>query len=173
MASRWLPRKATRALRYALLASAILALCWSRGCTPSSSSLSSIHKKTRDSPVDFAWGSIVHRYQNHPRAAQKRSVLPWRNEGSNGSGGVTGGGKGEGETARIRVLIVTSELAGLHKNGGIGTAFTELAQTLAGEEDFETSILVSHVEEQFAVKKLEALRKECVPSYPVPPCRAC
>ncbi|GAA5839197.1 hypothetical protein JCM11251_003701 [Rhodosporidiobolus azoricus] len=150
-----LPRKAVRALRYIFVVACVLAFCWSRTCTPSSlspssSSASSSRPSTRSRNVDFAWGSILHRFQNHPRPARRRSAFPWAKHGV----ATSGGGK------RTKVLIVTSELAGLHKNGGIGTAFVELAQALAGEDDFEMSILVSHVEETFARKKREALQDE-------------
>ncbi|GAA5897731.1 hypothetical protein JCM6882_000079 [Rhodosporidiobolus microsporus] len=155
MAAPRLPRKALRALRYVVLLACVLAFCWSRSCTPSpsssSSTASSSRSSTRASDVDFAWGSILHRFQNHPRAARRRGAFPWAD------GGVATSDRGAGRT---RVLIVTSELAGLHKNGGIGTAFTELAQALAGEEDFEMSILVAHVEDSFAKKKREALKDE-------------
>ncbi|GAA5851549.1 hypothetical protein JCM8547_001130 [Rhodosporidiobolus lusitaniae] len=154
MAVRWLPRKAFRALRYLLVAACLLALCWSRGCTPSSSSSSTSGSslRKRNHQVDFAWGSILHRFQNNPRPAKRRSELPWRGDGAKA--------KSRRGAGAARVLIVTSELAGLHTNGGIGTAFTELAQTLAGEEDFETSILVAHVEDSFAKKKRDGLRQE-------------
>ncbi|GAA6044330.1 hypothetical protein JCM8097_000926 [Rhodosporidiobolus ruineniae] len=152
----WLPRKAIRALRYLLVASAVLALCYSRACTPptfASSSPSSSPATTRFSHVDFAWGSILHRFQNHPRPPAKRAVLPWTDQPPNRD-------EAAAAAAPSRVLIVTSELAGLHKNGGIGTAFTELAQALAGGRDFEVSILVSHLEAVFAEKKRERLREE-------------
>ncbi|BGP48791.1 hypothetical protein JCM10450v2_004667 [Rhodotorula kratochvilovae] len=131
-----IPRKALRALRYVLLASAVAAFCWSRACNPAA------HRNHPDEAlstsaapeVDYAWGSILHRFQNHPRPAP------------------TGG-------RRTRILIVTSELSGLHKNGGIGTAFSELAQVLAAA-DLETSILVAHLEETFPYKKRDALSAE-------------
>ncbi|GAA5891062.1 hypothetical protein JCM5296_007365 [Sporobolomyces johnsonii] len=156
-----LPRRATRFLRYLLLACAVLAFCYSRACSPASSFLSSSAASSptasslrrRAHAVDFAWGSILHRFQNHPRPAARRKELPWRRRGA----GARIGGASEGTA---RVLIVTSELAGLHKNGGIGTAFLELAEVLAGEDDVEMSILVAHVEDSFPVRKVEALRAE-------------
>ncbi|BGP16837.1 hypothetical protein JCM10213v2_004842 [Rhodosporidiobolus nylandii] len=51
----------------------------------------------------------------------------------------------------------------LHKNGGIGTAFLELAHALAGDEGedaVEMSILVAHMEETFAASKVERLRED-------------
>ncbi|GAA5953180.1 hypothetical protein JCM21900_006130 [Sporobolomyces salmonicolor] len=162
-----LPRRATRILRYLVLACAVFALCYSRACSPASSFLNSSAAsaptarslRRRAHAVDFAWGSILHRFQNHPRPAAKRKELPWRRLGT-GDGARAGariGGASEGTT---RVLIVTSELAGLHKNGGIGTAFLELAEALAGEDDIEMSILVAHIEDSFPVRKVEALRAE-------------
>mgnify|MGYP006996943998 FL=1 len=72
-------------------------------------------------------------------------------------------GDQDGAAAPIRVLIVTSELAGLHTNGGIGTAFSELAQTLAAAgngREFETTILVTHLEDSFPFKKRENVTQE-------------
>lgn len=51
----------------------------------------------------------------------------------------------------MRTWIVTAELDGLHKNGGIGTALRELAVKLAGEQGFEVSILVAHPSSAFTV----------------------
>jgi len=153
-----LPRKAFRAARYLVLALVVLALCYSRSCSPasslfSSSSLPSYPPDTapriRQRTTDFAWGSIIHRFQNHPKPAKERKELPWKRDGI-----------ASRVDSKIRVLIVTSELSGLHKNGGIGTAFVELAEALAGEEEVEMSILVSHLEDSFPVRKVERLRSE-------------
>ncbi|GAA6017983.1 hypothetical protein JCM10207_002731 [Rhodosporidiobolus poonsookiae] len=156
MPSRFLPRKAIRAIRYLLLASAVAAICcWSNACHPTTFAFSkspASKPPQHSNKVDFAWGSILHRFQNHPRPPRPRRELPW----DGGSRELSRRSDG----AKTRVLIVTSELAGLHKNGGIGTAFTELATALAGEADIEMSILVAHVEGTFAVKKREALRQE-------------
>jgi glycogen synthase len=56
-----------------------------------------------------------------------------------------------------RTLIVTSELAGLHKNGGIGTAFSELAAALAGGSEIRVAVLVAHEAVSFPVKQREAV----------------
>ncbi|GAA5910398.1 uncharacterized protein JCM6883_002993 [Sporobolomyces salmoneus] len=153
-----LPRKAVRAARYLVLALIVLALCYSRSCSPSSTLFNSSSYtsrplntalRRRQHTTDFAWGSIIHRFQNHPRPAKRRKELPWKREG-----------KGTGAGSTVRALIVTSELAGLHKNGGIGTAFVELAEALGGEREIEISILVSHLEESFPLRKVERLRSE-------------
>jgi hypothetical protein len=155
-----LPRKATRAARYLVLALVVLALCYSRSCSPASSLFRSssyfslpvdFAPRIPSHNADFAWGSIIHRFHNHPRSAAKRKELPWKRDGT---------ARSTRPDAKIRVLIVTSELAGLHKNGGIGTAFLELAEALAGQGDIETSLLVSHLEDSFPLRKVESLRKE-------------
>jgi len=158
-----LPRKAIRAAKYLVLALLVIALCYSRACSPttsffnSSSSLSPAPPpRIRQHATDFAWGSIIHRFQNHQRPATRRKELPWKRDQLRAAIRKSKG-KGKGN---IRVLIVTSELAGLHKNGGIGTAFVELAEALAGEDDIETSILVSHLEESFPIHKVLRLRSE-------------
>ncbi|GAA6005932.1 hypothetical protein JCM11491_004064 [Sporobolomyces phaffii] len=155
-----LPRKAVRAARYLVLALIVLALCYSRSCTPTPSwfSSSSISPRPLDTAfrirqhaTDFAWGSIIHRFQNHPRSAERRRKFPWKSSAD---------ATRPGTARKIRVVIVTSELAGLHKNGGIGTAFVELAQALSGEEDVQVSILVSHLEDSLPLRKVERLRSE-------------
>ncbi|GAA6060044.1 hypothetical protein JCM10212_001041 [Sporobolomyces blumeae] len=159
-----LPRKAFRALRYLVLALVVFALCYSRACSPTRSGWfdSASHSnpapstRIRQHPTDFAWGSIIHRFQNHPRPATRRNGLPWKRDGTRRGGTQLDPSR----TGPIRVLIVTSELSGLHKNGGIGTAFVELAETLAGEDDVETSILVAHLEDGFPAKKVADLRSD-------------
>lgn len=92
--------------------------------------------------LNNAWGSILHRFENHPTSATARNRLPWttgareRREVGNGA---------------VRTWIVTGELEGLHSNGGIGTALRELAVSLAGEQGFEISILVAHPSTMFTV----------------------
>ncbi|GAA5936629.1 uncharacterized protein JCM15063_001943 [Sporobolomyces koalae] len=153
-----LPRKTLRAVKYLVLALVVLALCYTRSCSPTGSLFSTSSLATdphrprlriRQYAPDFAWGSIIHRFQNHPKPAATRKELPWRI------------GKREALSKspdQVRVLIVTSELSGLHKNGGIGTAFVELAAALAGEQDIQVSILVSHLESSFPAHKVERLR---------------
>ncbi|KAK4057242.1 hypothetical protein OIO90_001739 [Microbotryomycetes sp. JL221] len=77
---------------------------------------------------------------NHPRSSPRRTPLPWRN----------------GQTLNpsnlvqpISCLIVTPELASLHKNGGIGTAFTELAYTLGVRDDMRVTVLMVQEESSF------------------------
>ncbi len=181
-----LPRKLVRLVRYVILSALVCTLvCYSRRVCSSSNSSSALSRRNAvQSTVDFAWGSILHRFQNHPRPPRKRESLPWReNAGSwrprakrrgrrgrvqatepspvAGVPGVAGTVAGQGKT--IRVLIVTSELAGLHTNGGIGTAFSELAQTLAAAgngREFKTTILVTHLEDSFPFKKRENVTRE-------------
>jgi hypothetical protein len=185
-----LPRKLVRLVRYVILSALVCALVGysRRVCLSSSNSSSStLSRRTNavQSPaVDFAWGSILHRFQNHPRPPRKREPFPWqvvkasswrprakrRRRGGPQAVpspfvGEARGKQGDqdGAAAPIRVLIVTSELAGLHTNGGIGTAFSELAQTLAAAgngREFETTILVTHLEDSFPFKKRENVTQE-------------
>ncbi|GAA5993395.1 hypothetical protein JCM10908_002644 [Rhodotorula pacifica] len=186
MAAWRLPRKLVRLLRYAVFSALFCTLvCYSRVCSSSTASAalslanSALTRYAGYQTVDFAWGSILHRFQNHPRPPKRRERLPWetaksssrskgrsrarrRPRGSQAEPSPVAGKGGEreaaGAPAPVRVLIVTSELAGLHTNGGIGTAFSELAQTLAAAangQEFETSILVTHLEDTFPFKKRE------------------
>lgn len=134
-----LPRRASRLLKYLLLGLAVaLVAQWSRSCdnTPSSSNKSA-------AKVDFAWGSLLHRFQNHPRTVPERKSLPWKHT--------------KLTRPRTRVLIVTAELAGLHKNGGIGTAYTELAAALATQQELEITILIAHESKSFPVQQRQGL----------------
>lgn len=171
-----LPRKLARLLRYLVLAAVLCTLvCYSRVCSPSTPfSLANgalTRYAARRADVDYAWGSILHRFQNHPRPPRERVRFPWsRTKRSRGKrrrsvAHTSASSKGERNDTQppIRVLIVTSELSGLHKNGGIGTAFSELAQTLAAADnglEFETSILVTHLEETFPVRQRQSLQEE-------------
>lgn len=171
--ARWrVPRKALRLLRYIVIAAALCAACcFSRICQPRwerdhLDATSSLVRHARQ-PVDFAWGSIIHRFQNYPRRARRRGLHPWQTEDRSRQAGVSLPRQEDSSRRNkpIRVLIVTAEFAGLHKNGGIGTAFSELAHTLAaagGGRDFETSVLLAHLEDAFPVQKREQLRVECV-----------
>ncbi|GAA5987993.1 hypothetical protein JCM11641_005974 [Rhodosporidiobolus odoratus] len=149
-------RRACRLLRYILLASALAALCYTRSCSHSHLlSTKAPLSRTSTTTVDFAWGSILHRLQNHPQPPPHPQTLPWRVANQFAERNLK-----QSPTAPTRILIVTSELAGLHKNGGIGTAFSELAQVLAREDNFEMTILVAHLEDSFAVKKVDKLRQD-------------
>ena len=147
-----LPRRASRVLKYLLwgLAVAIIAH-WSRSCDVRQT------VKPSQPPVDFAWGSLLHRFQNHPRTVPPRASLPWKR-----SGGI------EAPSSTIRVLIVTAELAGLHKNGGIGTAYTELAAALATRQELEVSILIAHESKRFPVQQRQGLEARSVASLNQP-----
>ncbi|GAA6004321.1 uncharacterized protein JCM10292_001423 [Rhodotorula paludigena] len=154
------PRKALRALRYILVALVVALVCWSRACSPPASTAAprrGDEASQRARRADYAWGSILHRFENHPQPAKARRTLPWRDEHHQ----LARRQPPEPPAAhgRTRVLIVTSELSGLHKNGGIGTAFSELAQALAAA-DFDTSILVAHLADTFPVVKRETLVAE-------------
>ncbi|KWU44404.1 Proteophosphoglycan ppg4 [Rhodotorula sp. JG-1b] len=167
-----LPRKLVRLVRYVILSALVCTLVgYSRRVCLSSSNSSTLSRSRRNavqSPtaVDFAWGSILHRFQNHPRPPRKREPFPWQAEPSPVAGAAAAAGKQgdqDGAAAPIRVLIVTSELAGLHTNGGIGTAFSELAQTLAAAgngREFVTTILVTHLADSFPFKKRENVTNE-------------
>ncbi|KAJ8293572.1 putative colanic acid biosynthesis glycosyl transferase WcaA [Rhodotorula toruloides] len=167
--ARWrVPRRALRLLRYIVIAAALCAACcFSRICQPRWEHLdapSTLVRQARQ-PVDFAWGSILHRFQNYPRRARRRGLHPWQAEGRSKEAGVSLASQVDPARRNkpIRVLIVTSEFAGLHKNGGIGTAFSELAHTLAaagGGQEFEASVLLAHLEDVFPVQKREEVREE-------------
>lgn len=172
-----LPRKLTRLLRYLVLSAVLCTLaCYSHQwcAAPVTFSRAALNRYVGHSDIDFAWGSILHRFQNHPRPPRAREPFPWsetrprsrgrrRRRGPQAEPSPASGGASADATQPIRVLIVTSELSGLHTNGGIGTAFLELAQTLAtagGGAEFETTILVAHLESTFPVKKREVLKEE-------------
>ncbi|GAA6049686.1 hypothetical protein JCM3770_004406 [Rhodotorula araucariae] len=150
-----IPRKALRASRYVLLAAAVAALCWSRSCNSAAHHIVPVDPRTAPD-VDYAWGSVLHRFQNHPRPARARRPLPWGADAPSLERRAAHAGASGYAT---RVLIVTSELSGLHKNGGIGTAFSELAQLLAAA-DLDTSILVAHLAETFPYTQRDALSAE-------------
>ncbi|ORY87436.1 hypothetical protein BCR35DRAFT_289498 [Leucosporidium creatinivorum] len=145
-------RRASRLFNYLFIAIAVFLVArWSRDCGTPLEAASSIRRQA-PSNVDFAWGSLLHRFQNHPRPSPPRDLLPWKRSSLLKS-----------KDKRIRTLIVTSELAGLHKNGGIGTAYSELAGALAARRNMEVSILVTHEAKAFPVKQrkgLEASLKE-------------
>ncbi|BGP25204.1 proteophosphoglycan ppg4 [Rhodotorula toruloides] len=167
--ARWrVPRRTLRLLRYIVIVVALCAACcFSRICQPrwehNELTLSLVREARQ--PVDFAWGSILHRFQNYPGRARRRRQHPWQAEGKLREAGVSLASQVDPARRNkpIRVLIVTSEFAGLHKNGGIGTAFSELAHALAaagGGRDFETSVLLAHLKGVFPVQKREQLREE-------------
>lgn len=140
-------RRASRLLNYVFIAVAVFLIArWSRDCGTSSEVASSLRRRAAASNVDFAWGSLLHRFQNHPRPSPPRDVLPWKRSGIARS-----------KDKKTRTLIVTSELAGLHKNGGIGTAYSELAAALAVRRNMEVSILVTHEAKAFPVKQRKGL----------------
>ncbi|GAA5867352.1 hypothetical protein JCM3774_003559 [Rhodotorula dairenensis] len=186
-----LPRKLVRLLRYLVLSALVCTLvCYSRVCSSSgalSLANSALTRHAQPYTVDYSWGSILHRFQNHPRPPKRREPLPWetnsrrprakrRRRGPQAepspvagsvnaaaAGAVAVGHATNAAAAPIRVLIVTSELAGLHTNGGIGTAFSELAQTLAAAgsgQEFRTTILVTHLEDSFPFRKRENVTNE-------------
>ena len=62
----------------------------------------------------------------------------------------------------ITVCIVTPELAGLHKNGGIGTAFLELALLLAAESYIRVTVLIAHPASRFPPGDVVFHTERCV-----------
>lgn len=139
-------RRASRLAKYLLIAVAVALIAqWSRSCDPSAASAASnLRRRARN--VDFAWGSLLHRFQNHPRPSPAREALPWKLSKHSGA-----------RPELTRTLIVTSELAGLHKNGGIGTAYSELAAALAATGDIQVTVLVAHEAKAFPIKQRQAL----------------
>lgn len=158
------PRKATRALRYVLIGLAVLLYAqWSHWTSSSTTALTSF-KSHRDanfkspggasssSPVDYAWGSLLHRFQNHPKDTAARVIPPWRSSTPKRS-----------VKTPARTLIVTSELAGLHKNGGIGTAYSELAHALADSgKEVQVSILLAHERTEIPATLRDRFASRCV-----------
>ncbi|KAM0789308.1 hypothetical protein ACM66B_000147 [Microbotryomycetes sp. NB124-2] len=99
----------------------------------------SLQRRAAPDDVDYAWGSLIHRFQNHPRPPKSRPSFPWSSRSPP---------KRQSSNA-VRCLLVTPELASLHKNGGIGTAFTELAFALAADDAFDVSVLMVQDENSF------------------------
>lgn len=87
--------------------------------------------------LGFAWGSLIAPY--HPNGPVPRGlpvqIMPRRARSLH---------------RPVEVCIVTTELAGLHKTGGIGTAFLELAKLLAPLKDFAVTVVVTHARREFA-----------------------
>lgn len=150
-----LPRRAGRLLNYLAVAVVVYLLTSWRH---TSSSLPARALRKPDTPqhsarnssrtaVDFAWGSLLHRFQNHPRAAPQRVTLPWKEPGA----------PTPPRQLTTQILIVTSELSGLHKNGGIGTAYHQLSTTLGESISNNVSILVAHPAKLFPVRQRQRL----------------
>ncbi|KAK4051321.1 hypothetical protein OIV83_002805 [Microbotryomycetes sp. JL201] len=97
-----------------------------------------LQRRGQAADIDYAWGSLIHRFQNHPRPPPPRPSLPWTTKSLP-----------KRPSAAIRCLLVTPELASLHKNGGIGTAFTELAFALGADDAFSVSVLMVQEEDSF------------------------
>jgi hypothetical protein len=142
------PRKVTRAfkglLKYALLA--VLVAFLSRRFQPPWDDL----RQDPAAPVDFAWGSVLHRFQNHPASPTPRAAFPWTTLPAPPTRAVP------------RVALVTFELAGLHRNGGIGTAYLELATALARSETVNVTIIVAHLASTFSSYEREAVETRSV-----------
>lgn len=96
----------------------------------------------KKSNFDYNWGSIQHHLQNYPTPSTLRTPLPYSHSKDYGN-------------SQIRVWVVTSELEGLNQNGGIGTAFMELALDLSKGSAFQVSILVAHPRNDYTVRQLE------------------
>lgn len=100
--------------------------------------------------LDYAWGSAIHRFHNHPQVLDTvAKPLPWRDPDWKADAPST-----DNSSSVVRVWIVTQELSGLHQNGGIGTAYLQLAKALAGQSRLQVSILLAQHEDHFgAVRK--------------------
>lgn len=149
-------KRSRRALFYFICA-LIAVLSWSR-FHPTARLLSS-HRLARIKAVDHGWGSIIHRFQNHPQLAQGRHRFPWT-ESSLFGRRQRRNGKAEEQVRVIRTLIVTSELVGLHQNGGIGTAFAELATTLSNQSEIEVSILIAKLASEFPFEQIARVTRQ-------------
>lgn len=87
-----------------------------------------------------AWGSLIGPYHLHAGATKESLTIK----------ALPKEGLIEKRDQPLRILIVTTELAGVHKNGGIGTAFLELALLLAKVESFRVSVLIAQYRQKFA-----------------------
>lgn len=144
-----LPRKLARALSYGLFAILLHLILDHFEWNPLVVTKRAVVAERKAG--DYAWGSVLHRFQNHQRSAQPRPPLPWTTH------------QHPADEERIpRAIIVTSELAGLHKNGGIGTAFLELAKSLSRGKDVDVSILIAHVATAFSFAQRNELEARCV-----------
>lgn len=95
-------------------------------------------------PIDPLWGSILHRFENHPAQILPAPSLPWPDDW-----------QPPDRQQPIRVLIVTAELAGLQQ-GGIGSAYAQLAEHLASSSDFAVTVLMARQENAMLPMKFEA-----------------
>lgn len=155
----WLPRRAARLLRYILYAIVLGYIIVTHRsqrtaapATPSTATHWRRRSNVNASAIDFAWGSLLHRFQNHPREAPKRPSFPWKTR--------RWPKKRRAAGQRVSTLIVTAELEGLHKNGGIGTAYAELAGALAASKDIFVSILIAKPADEFPIKTIQTLRAQ-------------
>lgn len=96
------------------------------------------------------WGSLLHASLNHPDPTPPPPTLPWRGTGM------------ERRHQIVRVWIVTAELAGLQRNGGIGSAYLELARRLAREESMQVNILMAREGSEFPTELRDGLVEEYV-----------
>ena len=86
--------------------------------------------------LDYGWGTSIHRFHNHPENYSSNATpFPWTLPLQT--------------SQHRRIWIVTNELDGLHKNGGIGTAYAELAKHLSQPGAFQVAILIPHEEKTF------------------------
>ncbi|SCZ89792.1 BZ3500_MvSof-1268-A1-R1_Chr9g10596 [Microbotryum saponariae] len=99
--------------------------------------------------IDYTWGSLLHRYHNHPDPVTPRVELPWKKNPR----------LLHPDRTPTRALIVTSELAGLHKNGGIGTAFRELATALASSAIVNVDILIANRMQDYPMGQVRNLTR--------------
>jgi hypothetical protein len=111
------------------------------------------HAASQTQILDFAWGSSLHRFNNHALPLDSGATeFPWISDSKSLEA------RGLKEAV---VWIVSSEVEGLHKTGGIGTAYVELAKFLAGsaETAFQINILVAHEKSKFTWHQLDSTTK--------------
>ncbi|SCV69908.1 BQ2448_1302 [Microbotryum intermedium] len=150
------PRRALRWVVYSLLALVLVPLAtrvyerlWARSRRISGGNFLKGRSLSSKSNVDYTWGSLLHRYHNHPDPVTPRIELPWKKNPR----------LLHPDRTPMSALIVTSELAGLHKNGGIGTAFRELATALASSAIVNVDILIANRMQDYPIGQVRNLTR--------------
>jgi hypothetical protein len=103
------------------------------------SSLSLVALKKRNAlPVtDHTWGSILRPFEKEVRQPDLSTYkLPSAEQFKHV------------DRKQVKILLAIAELSGLHKNGGIGTAYRALAESMS-DEGFNVTILMLHARETF------------------------
>ncbi|KAM0749285.1 hypothetical protein T439DRAFT_315519 [Meredithblackwellia eburnea MCA 4105] len=146
-------RRTTRRLTSYLVVAVFAVLVYHFSATRGNRSLSKRSKSSLlNHKIDYAWGSILHPFQNHPSIPLQKPHLPPKphNKKQHSSS--------NNSLKPIRTLIVTQEIAGLHKNGGIGSAYLELAKSIASNRGHEVAILLAETIDNFGSEAVTALR---------------